>query len=120
MTDQEQYSNYPQQGVEEGVRLRDMEERQRLLRDRILLVGKNLIETRGETEKELGKIKRDLETIKQDIVKIKSLLSTISEELGNTAKRSELMILEKQFKMFEPLEFARIKDVEEMLKRKNK
>jgi hypothetical protein len=42
--------------------------------------------------------------------------------LNNTSKKTEVDILRKQFKMFEPLEIARLKDipviVEEILKRK--
>ncbi len=113
----DQYSYTP--GMETTLKLRDIEERQKLLRDRILMIGKNLLESKEETESTLGKMKRDLESLRLDVDKIKETLSTISEELASTARRSELIILEKQLKMFQPLEFARLKDVEEMLKRKN-
>ncbi len=112
------YSSNPE--IEQGLKIRDIEERQRLLRDRILLIGKNLLESKEEVGGDLGKIKRDLNNLKLDIDKIKETLATISEELGSKASRSELIILEKQLKMFSPLELARIKDVEEMLKRKHK
>ena len=114
----DQYSYTPR--METTLKLRDIEERQKLLRDRILLIGKNLLESKEETESTLGKMKRDLESLRLDVDKIKETLAAISEELASTARRSELIILEKQLKMFQPLELARIKDVEEMLKRKNK
>ncbi len=107
-------------GMESALKIRDMEERQRLLRDRTLLIGKNLIESKEETEASLGKIKRELVSLKSDLDRIKEVLATILEELSSFAKRSELIILEKQLKMFEPLELARLKDVEEMLKGKHK
>jgi len=119
--DQENYSENPQ--IDVWVKLRDIEERQRLLRDRLLLVGKNMIEAKEETEKNLGKLKRDVVEIKEDILKLKDILSTLSEELSNSAKKSEIMILERQLGMFSPLELARIQDVEkiidEKLKKKN-
>ena len=118
MPEEQNYVANPQ--MDFLVKLRDVEDRQKILRDRVLLIGKNLIDSREEIGEDLTQLKIDVSKIKEDLIKIKEVLSSISEELSNTSRRSEVAILEKQFKMFSPLEFARIEDVEKMLKQKGK
>ncbi|MEM3405552.1 MAG: hypothetical protein QW117_01095 [Candidatus Pacearchaeota archaeon] len=86
-----------------NLRISDIEEKQRLLRDRIILVGKNIIELREEQSKEMTEIKLRLEEIEKSVEKIKSALLTLSNELEKKARKSELEIIKKQIKMFEPL-----------------
>ena len=86
-----------------NTKLRDIEEKQRLLKERVLIIGQNLVEFKDKAESQLTSLKLDMEEMKQDFGKIKSNLIRLTEELEKRARRSELEILEKQFKMFEPL-----------------
>ena len=88
-------------------RLKDLEEKQNILRDRLLLIGQNLIETKDEHSDKILEMKKDLEFLKQDVEKIKSFLEVISSELSKCARKDDLEILKKQAKMFQPLEFVR-------------
>lgn len=97
--------------------LRDVEERQRLLKDRVLLVSKNLVESREETEEDLAQIKADLEILKAENSRMKDTMERILEEISELARKEEVMILYRQFKMFEPLKFARIEDVKDMIEK---
>lgn len=101
-----------------NIKIRDMEEKQRLIKDRMLLIGENLVEFREEAEKNIATLKAETELIKQEILKIKNTLERISEDMSKLARKEEVMILQRQFKMFEPLEFARMEDVEKMIKEK--
>ena len=99
-----------------STRLNEIEEKQRLLKDRILLVGENLISTKEDYSKQEFEIKRQLKQISSDISALKQLMSRVINELSNLAKKSELEILERQVKIFQPLEFARIKDVRDIVR----
>jgi len=88
-----------------SIKVRDLEEKQRIVKDRLLLIGKNLIETKEETSKEILELKQTVELMKEDLEKIKSFLENISEEFSKFARREDLEILAKQAKMFQPLEF---------------
>ncbi|MCW8965844.1 MAG: hypothetical protein OQK82_04035 [Candidatus Pacearchaeota archaeon] len=96
------------------VKLRDIEEKQRILKDRLLLVGQNLIETKEKQEQKIINMKKDIETIKQDLTRIKSFIETLSTEFSKFAKKEDLEILTKQAKMFQPLEFVRKSDLEKL------
>jgi len=104
-----------------GTRLNEIEEKQRLLKDRILLIGQNLISTKEDYEKDKLEIKKQLNKIESELKSIKQLNERIINEIGNFARKQELEILERQAQMFDPLNLARIKDVknivnEELLK----
>tara|TARA_Y100000310_G_scaffold138173_1_gene137074 strand:+ start:10541 stop:10933 length:393 start_codon:yes stop_codon:yes gene_type:complete len=100
-----------------GTRLNEIEEKQRLIKDRILLIGENLISTKEEIEKDNLEFKKKLKQTELELKTIKQLVKRIVNELQNFARKSEIEILERQFKMFDPLEFARISDVKELIKK---
>ncbi|MDP3987370.1 MAG: hypothetical protein Q8P81_04055 [Nanoarchaeota archaeon] len=94
-----------------NTKIRDLEERNRLLKDRMLLIGQNLIETKEKTNSDVLEIKKDLEIMKRNIEKLVSFLETASAEFSKFARKEDLEILSKQAKMFQPLEFVRKKDL---------
>lgn len=91
--------------TETSTKVRDLEEKQRIIKDRILLIGQNLIEMKEDVHLNFLEIKKDVEIMKRDIERLKSFFETISGELSKFAKKDDLEILSKQAKMFQPLEF---------------
>lgn len=104
--------------AEFNTKLRDMEEKHRLTKERTLLIGENLVEIREELGKELTDVKVQMEQAKSDILKIRETLQRILDELENRARRSELELLKKQARMFQPLELVRAEDVEKIISEK--
>ena len=94
-----------------NVRFRDLEEKNRMLRDRILLIGQNLIETKEKTSEDMLEVRKELELLKRNMERLISFLETASSEFSKFAKKDDLEILAKQAKMFQPLEFIRKKDL---------
>jgi len=100
--------------TETSTKVRDLEEKQRIIKDRILLIGQNLIEMKEDVHLNFIEIKRDIETMKRDIERLKSFFETISGELSRFAKKDDVEILSKQAKMFQPLEFVTRDDLEKL------
>lgn len=90
-----------------NTRIRDLEEKQRILKDRLLLIGKNLLEIKEKTDDNILEIKKEIEIIKQFAERTKSFLETASSEFSKFARKEDLEILAKQAKMFQPLDFAK-------------
>lgn len=109
---EEGYDSYNQTATDANMVLRDLEEKQRILKERIFLIGQNLVEMREKTTREMLESKKDIETIKESIERIKEFLETASGEFQKFARKEDLEILSKQAKMFQPLEFVRKKDLE--------
>ena len=95
--------NYSMQGFDEtALRLRDLEEKQRVLRDRLLLIGENLVDVKEETNEKMIEIKKDIQNLKQTLERVLSFLESFSSEISNFARKEDLQILAKQAKMFQP------------------
>lgn len=90
-----------------NLRVRDLEEKQRMLKDRLLLVGQNMIDMREKHNEEITEMKKDLEVIKENMKQLASFLETASSEFSKFAKKEDLEILAKQAKMFQPLEIVK-------------
>ena len=91
---------------EVGIRIRDNEERQRMLKERMLLIGKNVIEIREHMQTEIITLKKTLQETQDEMKKMKSLLKNITLDLEKFAKKSEVEVLTKQAQMFQPLELV--------------
>lgn len=98
---QQDYSDSHIQNI--NVRIRDLEERQRILKNQLLLVGKNLIEVREKNNQEMLQVKREIEIIKQNTDRLISFLENASAEFSKFARKEDLEILAKQARMFQPL-----------------
>ena len=98
----EEYTQTPQYAPDPNTRLRDIEEKQRLLKDRVLLIGNNLIKERDDTFKEMQEMKKEILLLKEENLKMKEFIQRIAEQLSDTARKEELLILQRQFDMFKP------------------
>ncbi|MEK6842206.1 MAG: hypothetical protein AABX84_00160, partial [Nanoarchaeota archaeon] len=99
-------------------KLRDLEEKYRILKDRTLLIGQNLIDMKENSDKKMLETKKDIQVIKENMQRLVSFIETASEEFSKFAKKEDLEILYKQAKMFQPLDFVRKKDLEKLKKAK--
>jgi len=107
----EEQTNYPGQSFgETNAKIKDLEEKQRILKDRLLLIGQNLIEIKEETNQKILEIKKNIDIIKQGMERTISFLETASSEFSKFARKEDLEILSKQAKMFQPLKLVRKKD----------
>jgi hypothetical protein len=103
-----------------NTRLRDSDERNKLIRERVLLLGKNLISSRQDLESELKAIKKENLVIKKDLEKLKQISKNLVDETSKFVKRNEILVIERMLKDFQPLEFLRKKDIEELIEEKLK
>lgn len=101
-----------------NTRLRDLDERNKLIRERVLLLGKNLISARQELENGLTEVKKENQEIKKDLSKIKKISNGLLAEFNKFVKKDEMILVERMLKDFQPLEFMRKKDVEGLIEEK--
>ncbi len=76
--------------------IRDVEEKQKLLKERLLLVGKSLIETREKSFLEMQEMKKLVSQLKSENEQIKSFLQRVAEKVDTSARKEDLMILQRQ------------------------
>ena len=83
-----------------NTRIRDLEERHKLLRDKMLLVSETFVKAREKTFEENQKLKEEVEKLKSDNQRVKELLLMIGERLDKLARKEDVEILQRQFNMF--------------------
>lgn len=83
-----------------NTRIRDLEEKQRLLRDRMGLISESFIKERDKNFEEIVEMKKTVEKLKDDNERLKEIFLRVGEKLDKTARREELMILQRQFNLF--------------------
>ena len=105
---------------EYNTRLRDIEERNNIIKERNLVLSRNFVDFKNETTEELKDIKKILKQLQEDNEKIKSTINALIQQNGKYVKRDEMMGFERMLKDFQPLEFVRMKDLDEALQEKGK
>jgi predicted nuclease with TOPRIM domain len=100
-----------------AVKLRDLEEKQSIIKDRVLLIGENLVSEKEDMEKELMELKTKLASLEEELRRLRLSLQIIVENSDNFIRKNEFQILQRQFEMFQPLNLARLSDVEAMINR---
>jgi len=103
-----------------NTRLKDIEERNSLIKDRVLLLGKNLITIKEDIYEELTELRKQTNQTQRDLEKLKEISNTLVSETNKFARKDEMILIEKMLKDFQPLEFMRRKDVEELIEQKLK
>ena len=71
-----QQVNYMQDFNAQNIKIGDLEEKQKIIKDRVLLIGKNLVEIKEKNSQEIIEIKRNLETI----LKLSATVFRLTEE----------------------------------------
>jgi len=97
---------YGQQGygdrffVEINTRIRDLEEKQRLLKDRMILISESFVREREKNFDEIQEMKKAVERLKNENQRLRELVLRVGEGVNKAARREELMILQRQFNLF--------------------
>ncbi|MEM4605909.1 MAG: hypothetical protein QW103_02660 [Candidatus Pacearchaeota archaeon] len=98
-----------------GFLITSLEEKINSLKEKINLVAKGLVELREDIDKKIDKFGKENLELKFKIEDIKRKTDVIFEESSKFVKRSDLILIERMLKDFQPLEFVRKKDLEEFL-----
>ena len=96
-------------------RLRTLEGKYNLLRDRMLLINNNMIDQYKKNITETRTINGDIKEIKTDIFKIKETMKHLLEELDLFARKEEVKVLEKYINLWNPMKFVTEDQLQKML-----
>ncbi len=115
MAGEEVTSDYQDSSVDIGIILTDLEERSRNLRDKTNLISKNFIFLKEETSKKIDEIQNENNALKKEIESLKRTLTNLTQEAEKWIRRDEIILIERMLKDFQPLEFVRKKDLNELV-----
>lgn len=101
-----------------NTRLQDLEGKNSTLKDRTIMLGENLINIKEKLDAEIVDLKRLIRELESKTKKQESLLKNLIPETDKMIRRDEMVLIERMLKDFQPLEFMRKKDIEELIEQK--
>ena len=97
---------YAQQGYGDrfftdlNTRIRDLEEKQRLLKDRMVLISESFVKERDKTFTEAQQMKKIVVRLSEENERLKEILLRVGDVVNESARKEDLMILQRQFNLF--------------------
>lgn len=120
MAENEVDSGYQQDITGEfSIRINDLEEKTKTIKEKTNLISKNFIFVKQDMDEKIEKILNENSELKKELKEIKRNLSNLSEEAEKWIRRDEIVLIERMLKDFQPLEFVRKSDFQEMIKKIN-
>ncbi|MBS3150332.1 hypothetical protein J4425_00805 [Candidatus Woesearchaeota archaeon] len=99
-------------------RLRLIESRYGMLRDRMIIVNQNMIDEYKKLSQNIKILDSEIKDVKKDMIQIKDALNAVSRELKNFSKVEDFKVLEKYINFWNPLKFVTEEEVLRIIKDK--
>ena len=103
-----------------NTKIRDIEERHDMLKERLLLLSQSFLRHEERITKEFALMRDEFKESRLDLDRMKENLQSVIRDSAEFARRDELMVLEKYMKIWEPLKFVKEDDVKKMINEKLK
>ncbi len=100
-----------------NARLREVEGKYNLLRDRALIINQNMIQQYKKTHSEINQINSDIKEIKTELFKIKEAMRHLISEMEYFAKKEDVRVLEKYITFWNPLKMVTETEVKRIIEK---
>lgn len=97
--------------IDMNSRVRDLEGKYNMLRDRVLIINQNMVEEYKKTLNELRVVNSDIKDIKKEMFQIKEALRHLVQEIDFFARKEDVKLLEKYINLWSPMNFTTEKEV---------
>ncbi len=93
-------------------RMRILEGKQSMGQEKLLVMNQNMITEYKKLLKEIKAIDAEVKDMRKEMANLKNVVKHLTEEAGQFARESDVKVLEKYIKLWDPLKFATVEDVE--------
>ena len=100
-----------------NTRVRIIEGKYNLTRERMLLINQNMIDHYKDLNSDMKVMKEDIKEIKETLEIIKETSRNLVKEMSFFARKEQLKVLEKYINMWNPLNFVTREEVLELMKK---
>lgn len=99
-----------------NMRIRILEEKQNLIRERILVINQNMVEEYKNLVMEIKTINSDIIELKEEISNMNDMTRHIIKDMEKFARIDSVKVLEKYIKIWDPMKFTTEEDVISIIK----
>ena len=104
------------QQVTADERVRILESKYSLMRDRLFLINQNMLMEYKKLNKEITFIDDELKGLKQEVNDIKNLLRKLVTEIDGFARKEDLKVVQKYLSIMNPLNFMTEDEVKKIIR----
>ncbi len=104
------------QPVTADERVRVLESRYSLMRDRLFLINQNMLTEYKRLNKEIRFIDDELKGLKQEVNEVKNLLRKLISEIDGFARKEDLKVVQKYLDIINPINFMTEDDVKKIIR----
>lgn len=101
--------------AEVNSRIRLLESKYTLMRERVFVINQNMIEEYKKLMADIKGINEDLTEIKRDVAKMKEITANTVKEMEFLARKDQLKVLEKYINFWNPLNFVTEQEVRDLI-----
>jgi uncharacterized protein YecE (DUF72 family) len=98
-------------------RINEIEEKTKINKNKINLLASSTITKYKKVEEELNSIRENLSKMADELEKLKQKVDYLLSELPSLVRKEDLSSIEKFIKLWQPLKFATLEDVERIVNR---
>ena len=98
-------------------RVRNLEEKFNILRERVLVLTQNFVKRERKLQKDMGLIQEDNKDLRLELKEIKSRIESLLSQHEGFVRKEEIAVIEKYFKLFDPIKFVTEDEIEERVER---
>ena len=98
-------------------RVRNLEEKFNILRERVLVLTQNFVKRERKLQKDMGLIQEDNKDLRLELKEIKSRIGSLLSQHEGFVRKEEIAVIEKYFKLFDPIKFVTEDEIEERVER---
>tara|TARA_Y100000310_G_C20519364_1_gene732872 strand:- start:532 stop:993 length:462 start_codon:yes stop_codon:yes gene_type:complete len=117
MVRQEMQVDYTQAINELANRLRILESKLGTFGEKMLVMNQNMIEEYKKMLADVKAVREDVVEVKKDVSNVKNVVKHLTEEASKFAKDEDVRVLQKYVDYWNPIKFATIQEVEDMIAR---
>ena len=101
-------------------RMRSLEGKYNLLRDRALIINQNMITQYQRTNAEIKAIEEDIQEVKHTLFQIKETLKHLVREMEGFSRKEDMKVLEKYINLWNPMNFVSAEEVKRLIEENSK
>jgi len=98
-------------------RINEIEEKTKINKNKINLLASSTITKYKKAEEEINSIRENLSKMADELEKLKQKVDYLLSELPSLVRKEDLSSIEKFIKLWQPLKFATLEDVERIVNR---
>jgi|SRR3989338_217598 len=98
-----------------SMRMRTLEGKYNMLRDRVLLINTNMIAEYKKLLSENQALERDVARLKEDVFHLREGMKHLLEEMEQFARKGDVKVLEKYINLWNPMKFVTEHEVKKII-----